>query len=167
MQVDGYGGYNAIEKAGAIIRVGCLAHVKRKFFEIQKATKCKGVASRVLALIRKPYKIEKSAKGLSHDERLEIRKKELKKIRRILDNGEIEISNNWVENAIRPFALGRKNWLFSATVDGAHSSARIYSLLQTAKKNGKELYSYLVNLFEKLPYAETLADFEALLPNRP
>ena len=61
-----------------------------------------------------------------------------------MKNGEVEISNNFAENAIRPFVVGRKNWLFSDTVKGAKSSAIIYSLIETAKANGVEPYAYLM-----------------------
>ena len=64
-------------------------------------------------------------------------------LRAFLKNGEVEISNNFAENAIRPFVIGRKNWLFSDTVKGAKSSAIIYSLIETAKANGIEPYTYL------------------------
>ena len=64
-------------------------------------------------------------------------------LRAFLKNGEVEISNNFAENAIRPFVIGRKNWLFSDTVKGAKSSAIIYSLIETAKANGVEPYAYL------------------------
>ncbi len=72
--------------------------------------------------------------------------------------------NNLVENAIRPFVVGRKNWLFSDTVQGARASALIYSLIETAKSNGLEPYWYLKYLFEQLPGAMTEEDFRALLP---
>lgn len=72
--------------------------------------------------------------------------------------------NNMAENAIRPFVLGRKNWLFSGTPKGAEASALLYSLIETAKANNCEPYSYLRHIFEHLPRAHTLADYEALLP---
>jgi Transposase and inactivated derivatives len=81
-----------------------------------------------------------------------------------LEDGRYEIDNNDVENVIRPFALGRKNWLFSSTVEGAEASANIYSLIETAKANYLDPYDYLKYVFEKLPLAQTLEDFEALLP---
>ena len=83
---------------------------------------------------------------------------------RCLDDGRVEISNVLCENAIRPFVIGRKNWLFSDTPAGAHASAKLYSLIETAKANGLEPYAYLRHIFEKLPQATTLADVEALLP---
>ena len=55
-----------------------------------------------------------------------------------LQHGEVEISNNPAENAIRPFVVGRKNWLFSDTPKGADSSAIVYTLVETAKANGVE-----------------------------
>jgi transposase len=69
-----------------------------------------------------------------------------------------------VENAIRPFVIGRRNWLFSDTARGAKSSANLYSLIETAKANGLEPYAYLRHLFTELPKAQTLEQIEALLP---
>ncbi|MBF0165947.1 MAG: IS66 family transposase [Magnetococcales bacterium] len=83
---------------------------------------------------------------------------------RYLDDGRLEIDNNRVENAIRPFVVGRKGWLFSNSVRGAKASANLYSLIETAKANGLEPFAYLRHLFTKLPTAETVDDFESLLP---
>jgi transposase len=66
--------------------------------------------------------------------------------------------------AIRPFVVGRKNWLFSGSPRGAHASAMLYSLIETAKANGLEPYWYLRHLFTKLPEAMTTEDFTALTP---
>jgi transposase len=73
-------------------------------------------------------------------------------------------STNGVENAIRPFVVGRKNWLFSDTPRGAHASAGIYSIIETAKANGMEPLKYLERLFDALPFAKTDADWAALMP---
>jgi transposase len=86
---------------------------------------------------------------------------------RYCDDGRLEIDNNRCENALRPFVIGRKNWLFSDTVNGARSSANLYSLIETAKANGLEPYAYLRRVFTSLPAATTLADIEALLPWAP
>jgi len=83
---------------------------------------------------------------------------------RYLDDGRLEIDNNGAENAIRPFVLGRKNWLFSASVKGVKASANLYSLIETAKANGLEPYTYLRMVFTELPKAETVEAIEALLP---
>lgn len=82
---------------------------------------------------------------------------------RYTDNGEWPIDNNPAENAIRPFVIGRKNWLFSNSQRGAKASAILYGLIETAKANGKEPYSYLSWLFEKLPRAD-LQNIESLMP---
>jgi len=66
--------------------------------------------------------------------------------------------------AVRPFVMGRKSWLFAASVAGANASANLYSLVETAKANGHEPYAYLLTVFTKLPAAKTLEDIEALLP---
>lgn len=84
-----------------------------------------------------------------------------------LEHGEIEISNNQVENAIRPFVIGRKGWLFADTPQGAEASAIIYSLMETAKANNLRLDDYLLHLLSILPErAEQRKDFEIddLLP---
>lgn len=79
-------------------------------------------------------------------------------------DGRIEIDNNLVENKIRPFAVGRKNWLFSTSQSGAKASANLYSLIETAKANGLNEYDYLKWVFHKLPAANSVDDIEALLP---
>lgn len=89
---------------------------------------------------------------------------EWSKLIRYLDDGRLEIDNNGAENAIRPFVLGRKNWLFSASVKGVKASANLYSLIETTKENGLEPYAYLRYLFTELPKAETVEAIEALLP---
>lgn len=86
------------------------------------------------------------------------------KLVRIFEYGHVPLDTNAVENAIRPFALGRKNWMFADTVAGARASANLYSLIETAKANGTEPWAYLLHLFTELPKARTPADIDALLP---
>ncbi len=86
------------------------------------------------------------------------------KLVRYIENGDWPISNNACENSIRPFCLGRRGWLFSDTVDGANASANLYSLVETAKANGIDPYRYLTWLFERLPLAKTVDDYDALMP---
>jgi transposase len=81
-----------------------------------------------------------------------------------LDHAEVPLDNNRCENAIRPFVIGRKNWLFSDTQAGAHASAHLYSLIETAKANGIEPHAYLTWLYAQLPHATRLEHFEAMLP---
>ena len=81
-----------------------------------------------------------------------------------LDHREVTPDNNAAENAIRPFVVGRKNWLFAGTQEGAEASACLYSLIETAKANNLDPYKYLRYLFEQLPFASSEDDYRALLP---
>lgn len=202
-QVDGYKGYDSLCARDGVIRVGCMAHVRRKFTSILKAVAKKQrdshPAAHVVKLIRRLYAIEDKVRGLTPDERLTARqseappifdelqkfvdveidavppktvygtalhyaRNELPRIRRYLDCGSVEIDNNLTENAIRPFAVGRKNWLFADTVAGARASANIYTLLMTAKANGLDPVAYLTKLITKLPSCRTADDYAELLP---
>lgn len=201
LQADGYVGYDGICGEEGIIRCGCMAHCRRKFFETTKASKKGlGLANEVIDLIGKLYKVEESIKEKGIEDRHLIREKESRPIMdeirklideniakvppksqlgmalsyahneweylmRYLDDGRLSIDNNMVENAIRPFAVGRKNWLFSDSVAGAKSSAAIYSIMLSAKLNGHNEYAYLRHILEKLPLAESVKDYEALLPH--
>jgi transposase len=86
------------------------------------------------------------------------------KLIRYVDDGQVAIDTNLAENAIRPFALGRRNWLFADTASGARASAHMYSLVQTARANDLEPYAYLRRLFTELPAVQTVEQIEALLP---
>ena len=86
------------------------------------------------------------------------------KLIRYCDDGELEIDNNLVENAIRPFALGRKNWMFATSTKGAEASAIHYSILATAQANGHDPYHYERYIYKELPKAKTVEDIERLLP---
>ena len=81
-----------------------------------------------------------------------------------LTHGEVPMNNNRCENAIRPFVVGRKGWLFSDTVRGAVASANLYSLVETAKASGIEPHAYLTHLFTRLPRLTSVEDYEAMLP---
>lgn len=201
LQADGYIGYNGVCRQEGIIRCGCMAHCRRKFFEATKASpKGVGLANEAIGIIRGLYEIEEKIRDLNIEERYRIRQEEAKPVLeafrkwlddhlggvppksqlgialnyahtewefliRYLEDGRLDIDNNMVENAIRPFAVGRKNWLFSDSVAGAKSSAAIYSVLVSAKLNGHNEHAYLRHLLEKLPLAETVEEVEALLPH--
>jgi transposase len=81
-----------------------------------------------------------------------------------IEDGRLRPDNNLVENAIRPFVVGRKNWLFAGSPDGARASATFFSLIETAKANGLEPYAYLRFIFEKLPLVKSDQDLQDLLP---
>jgi len=78
-------------------------------------------------------------------------------------DGRTEISNNRIENSVRPLALGRRNWLFCNTVRGARASAIVYSIIETARANGLKPFEYLEFLLETLPNA-TIKSIDNILP---
>lgn len=201
LQADGYASYGEVCKNPDVTRVGCMAHVRRKFFDVHKATKKQGgSANMILQLIQKLYKIEEEIKDKSNDirkqTRLEKSKPILDEIKTWLDanqnhstqglinkavtyatnqweyvmnylkDGRIAIDNNFTENRIRPFAIGRKNWLFNDSVAGAKASAMIYSILQSARGNGLEPYAYMRYLLTELPKCQTAEQIEILLPHK-
>jgi transposase len=79
-------------------------------------------------------------------------------------NGNYPIDNNAAENAIRPFVIGRKNWLFANSVKGAKASANLYSIIETAKAHGLNPEKYLAYIYRQLPNANTVEEVEKLLP---
>lgn len=179
---DGYAGYN---KVLAIVRGGCWAHVRRKWFEaMPKGTNSKvSTAAQGYEFCNRLFAAEQTLEALSDDERAKQRKiicapileeywswlntilcpsgklkdavvyslNQKEYLCTFLSHGNMEISNNQVENAIRPFVVGRKGWLFSDTPRGAKASAIVYSLMETAKANGLNLEKYLLHLLTVLP----------------
>lgn len=87
------------------------------------------------------------------------------KLVRYIEDGNYPIDNNTAENALRPFVIGRKNWLFANTPNGAHASANLYSLIETAKAHGINPQRYLTHIFKELPLVKTVEDYEKLLPS--
>ena len=83
---------------------------------------------------------------------------------RYVEDGRWPIDNNTAKNAIRPFVIGRKNWMFSQSTRGATASSNLYALIETAKGHGLEPLNYLHQVFERLPAATSVSDIEALLP---
>jgi len=202
LQTDGYAGYDKTLKDRAdITHVGCMAHVRRKFFEAAKSSKKAGSAQMGVSKIKEFYRIEKElrASNLSKDDFLEVRKvqitpiaKDFKlwldekaetvrpssntgkavryalsqwgKVMNYLEHPDLTPDNNSAENAIRPFVLGRKNWLFSGSPTGAQSSCLMYSLIETAKQNGLNPYGYLNHVFTMAPRATDQNDWKKLLP---
>ncbi len=148
----------------------------QKLYKIEKAVRTATAAERfeyrqhhaqpVLTKLRAwltqtlPQVPPKSATGKA----LQYLDNEWDKLIRYLDDGRYAIDNNLAENAIRPFVIGRKNWLFSHSVKGVKASANLYSLIETAKANGLEPYAYLRRLFAELPKATTVEEIEKLLP---
>ena len=202
LMVDGYPGYAAACRTHGITRLGCWAHVRRKFFDAAKLQP-KGKTGRpdqALAMIGKLYRVERNARDLDPAHRHQLRQDQARPVLdqlqawltktlprvapktklgkalhylqaqwpalvRYLDDGRYPIDNNAIENAIRPFAIGRKNWMFSKSPAGAVASANLYSLIETAKGHSIEPYAYLRHVFKELPLAETVDDIDALLPH--
>jgi transposase len=201
LQTDGYEGYSKAVSEYDLIHVGCLAHIRRKFFDALKSDKKSKTAAQGLKFITRIYAAEKKLRIENHlpDEFIKKRKDEvvpiLSEFKTWLDEKQVYIipksdsgkavnyaigqwssfinyinsaeltpDNNIIENAIRPFVIGRKNWLFSNTPRGARSSAVLYSLVESAKDNNLNVYNYLRFLFSKLPYAEYPDDIKKLLP---
>lgn len=198
---DAYAGYAQFDQSIDIIRLGCWAHVRRRFMDAIKvqAKGKRGRANEAVELIAKLYKIEREAKDATDSERHQARQQHslpillqikawLEKaqpqvtpksalgtalsymancwptLTRYTEQGYLPIDNNSAENVIRPFVIGRKNWLFSTSTDGANASAIIYSLIETVKANGHEPYAWLIHVLTHIPNAQTLTDYEALLP---
>lgn len=86
------------------------------------------------------------------------------KLQVYFEHGDAAIDNNRAERAIKPFVIGRKNWLLSNTRSGAHASALLYSLVETAKANGIQPSVYLTALFEQLPHCKDNDQLDHLLP---
>jgi transposase len=86
---------------------------------------------------------------------------------RYLDDGQLEICNNGVENTIRPFAIGRKNWLFSDTVDGAEANATFYTIIRNAQLHGLPVRDYLIDVFRQIPHVKENPELlVALMPSK-
>lgn len=84
------------------------------------------------------------------------------KLIRYVDDGRLSIDNNRAERAVKPFVIGRKNWLFSQTANGAHASATLYSIVETAKINGLIPFNYICACLDELCQPEP--DIDSLLP---
>lgn len=201
LQTDGYVGYEtALKGRSDIIHVGCMAHVRRKFFEAAKGNKATS-AHEAVAKIAQFYRIETQLRdsGLSDEEFVRQRKENIlphakkfkdwldkkaesirptseagkavayavanwDRVMKYLESPYLTPDNNGAENAIRPFVLGRKNWLFSGSPTGAESSCFMFSLIQTARQNGLNPYGYLTHVFTTAPKIASDGNWADLLP---
>ena len=91
--------------------------------------------------------------------------KRWKALIRYIDDGNLPIDNNWLENRIRPVALGRANWLFAGSLRAGKRAAVIMSLIQSAKLNGRDPYRYLADVLERLP-TQPASQLDELLPHQ-
>jgi transposase len=195
---DDYAGYKALFSNG-ITEAGCLAHARRKFFDLQSQNQSL-IAGDALGYLGQLYQIEREAAGLPPEERQHLRQTRAKPIAdqlhawlmqqrhkipnssatakaidyclkrwaaltRYLSDGQIPIDNNWIENQIRPIALGRKNWLFAGNQRAGKRAAAIMSLIQSAKLNGHDPHAYLKDVLTRLP-TQRASRIGELLPHR-
>lgn len=199
LSTDGYSGYNNI---CGVTRVGCMAHVRRKFDEALKILPTgteNSYAHQAMRSIGSLYAIERKISDQPPEVKYKIRQAEslpiLHEMKQWLDklypdvvpksllgkainyalsqwsfvskyveDGRLAIDNNIAEREIKAFVIGRKNWLFADSTDGAEANAVMYSLVQTAIANGIEPYKYLCHVFERMPYMKNSRDVESLLP---
>jgi len=195
---DDYAGYKAGFVSG-ITEAGCMAHSRRKFFELHVSSKSL-IAGQACASISQLYDIEREIKTLSADERLQIRQarsrpladafhewmllqrqritngtatakaldyslKRWTALTQFLDNGQLPIDNNWIENQIRPIAIGRNNWMFAGSLRAGQRAAAVMSLIQSAKLNGHDPYAYIKDVLTRLPTQKN-SQIDELLPHR-
>jgi len=195
---DDFAGYKAGFEQG-ITEIGCMAHARRKFFDLHAANKSQ-LAEQALHSIGGLYEVERQAKDLSDEDRWRIRQEKAKPLAdtlhtwmlaqrelvpegsaiakaldyslkrwvaltRYLDDGAVPIDNNAVENQIRPWALGRSNWLFAGSLRSGKRAAAIMSLIQSARMNGHDPYAYLKDVLTRLP-TQKASEIEQLLPHQ-
>ena len=84
---------------------------------------------------------------------------------RYLEDGEVPIDNNWVENQIRPWAVGRSNWLFAGSLRAGQRAAAVMSLVRSAQLNGHDPYAYMKDVLSRLP-TQRQSEIGELLPHR-
>jgi transposase len=195
---DDHKGYKAGFELG-ITEIGCLAHARRKFFELHASNKSQ-IAEQALKYFGELYAVERDVAELTPDRRREVRQERARPIAdalhewmaaqrklvsegsaiaraldyslrrwvaltRYLDDGHVPVDNNWLENQIRPWALGRSNWLFAGSLRAGQRAAAIMSLIRSAQLNGHDPYVYLKDVLNRLP-THRADDIAALLPHR-
>jgi transposase len=196
LMVDDYVGYKALFQEGPV-ELACLAHVRRKFFDLHAASGS-AVAEQALQRIARLYAIEQQGAGLKPPQRLALRQelampalaelhawllacqrtaaagsgtakaiehaiKRWPALERYASSGTLPIDNNPVENAIRPIAIGKKNWLFAGSERAGRRAAAIQSLFATAKLNGIDPARWLADTLEQLPTCPN-SRIDSLLP---
>jgi len=197
--VDGYTGYDAMLSVEGRTTANCLAHSRRKFDELVKAN-ASVVAAQAIQRIAWLYRIEADARGLSGEQRLQMRQERSKPLweelhvwlqlerkqvpdgsaianaidyslnrwvalSRFLLDSDVPIDNNHIENQIRPWAVGRRNWLFIGSQLAGERAAVVMSLLQSAKLCGRDPWAYLKDVLTRLP-TQLNSKLEELLPHR-
>jgi transposase len=190
IQCDGYEAYDcfARRRGERIVLAGCLAHVRRKFYEARDTAP--KVAGFILRHFQNLYALEaqlrtaRAGPNLRQAERASLSQPVLARLHRalvrlktkrrylprslmgkaidyalgqwpalliFLEDGRLEIDNNLIENAIRPTAIGKKNWLFIGDAEAGERSAIIYTLIECCRRRGLDPFAYLRDVFTRLP----------------
>ncbi|UNV88752.1 IS66 family transposase [Comamonas sp. 7D-2evo2] len=195
---DDFSGYKALIASG-VTEVGCLAHARRKFFDLHAANKSQ-IAEFALEQFARIYEVERQVKELDAAQRTAARQEQIKPVldalhqwmllqrqkvpdssatakaldyslrrwaalTRFVDDGQLPVDNNWIENQIRPIAIGRANWLFAGSLRAGQRAAAVMSLIQSARMNGHDPYAYLKDVLTRLP-THKARRIEELLPHR-
>jgi transposase len=195
---DDFKGYDALFRQG-VTESGCLAHARRKFFDLWANHKSQ-VAEVALKFFIQLYEVEREVKQLDAAQRRLIRLDKAKPVAdalytwmvaqrqlvpegtaiakalnyslkrwaaltHYLDDGTVPVDNNWVENQIRPIALGRSNWLFAGSLRAGQRAAAVMSLVHSARINGRDPYAYLRDVLERLP-THPASRIAELMPHR-
>lgn len=126
-------------------------------YQIRQA-QAKPLLNKLYAWLNKTNIVPKSALGSA----IQYSKNQWHKLVRYIENGDLNIDNNRAERAIKPFVIGRKNWLFCNTSNGANASSMLYSIIETAKANGLTPFDYIAHCLEQLSHKD--CDIEQLLP---
>ena len=124
--------------------------------------KAKPVADRLYAWLQQ--KRLGTTKNASITKAIEYCLKRWQALTRYLDDGNLPIDNNWVENQMRPWALGRKNWLFAGSLESGQRAANVMSIIQSARLNGLDPYAYLADVLRRLP-THPDSQIDELLPH--
>lgn len=171
IQTDGHPLYDQFTKNGNIIALGCWAHARRYWANALTEDKVK--ATEALTYINKLYHIENEAKelNLSYDEIKAKRQKEsyplLPRLSQYVNDGRYCIDNNLVENAIRPLAISRKNFLFCGNHDAAIRASIIFSLVGSCKALGINPRDWMEDVLDRISeYDNGQKDIAELLPNK-
>lgn len=123
-----------------------------------RQAQAKPILDKLYAWLNKANIVPKSALGTA----IGYSKNQWHKLSRYIDDGSLNIDNNRAERAVKPFVIGRKNWLFCNTTNGANTSAMLYSIIETAKANGLIPFDYIAHCLEQLSQKD--CDIEQLLP---
>ena len=194
---DDYSGYKK-GLAQGLMEVGCLAHSRRKFFDLHAANQSQ-IAEFALQQFAHIYDVEREVKELAAEQRQLIRQQKTKPVldalhqwmllqrqkvpegsatakaldyslrrwvalTRFVDDGQLPADNNWIENQIRPIAIGRSNWLFAGSLRAGQRAAAVMSLIQSARMSGHDPYAYLKDVLARLP-THRASRIEELLPH--